>query len=100
MGLRPLRDGEKGEGVLDPFYPKFSEGDLVEQHDFGRCYFWNERARSMASRRSYPIRDLVRSTEASTWQLNATVLESRPRKYLSLAGKGEHAQPVFPGRVS
>lgn len=60
MGLAPYGDCEKAKGVLDPFYPKFSEGDLVEQHDFGRCYFWNEAgAIQWHLDESYPIRDLV-----------------------------------------
>ena len=41
MGLAPYGDPEKVRGVLDPFYPKFSGGRLVEPHNFGRPYFWN-----------------------------------------------------------
>ncbi len=41
MGLAPYGNWEKVKGVLDKFYPKFSTGELVEHHDFGRSYFWN-----------------------------------------------------------
>ncbi len=42
MGLAPYGDTEKAKGVLEPFYPKFNGGDLVEPHDFGIPYIWNE----------------------------------------------------------
>jgi carbamoyltransferase len=42
MGLAPYGDSAKCGGVLDPFYPKFHGGDLVEPHDFGRMGYWNE----------------------------------------------------------
>jgi carbamoyltransferase len=43
MGLAPYGDYEKCKGVLDKFYPKFSGGELVEAHDFGRNFSWHER---------------------------------------------------------
>jgi len=42
MGLAPYGDIQKVKGVLDAYYPKFSNGELIEPHDFGRNYFWNE----------------------------------------------------------
>lgn len=42
MGLAPYGDPDRARGVLDRFYPKFSGGDLVEPHDFGPLYTWNE----------------------------------------------------------
>jgi carbamoyltransferase len=42
MGLAPYGDAERARGVLDRFCPKFQGGDLVEPHDFGLPYFWNQ----------------------------------------------------------
>ncbi len=42
MGLAPYGDYRKVQGVLDPFHPKFSQGKLSQEHEFGRSYFWNE----------------------------------------------------------
>lgn len=42
MGLAPYGDHTKCQGVLDRFVPKFEKGELVEAHDFGRNYYWNE----------------------------------------------------------
>lgn len=42
MGLAPYGDDTKCQGVLDRFSPKFERGALVEAHDFGRNYYWNE----------------------------------------------------------
>lgn len=42
MGLAPYGDFTKAKGVLDKYYPKFSGGELVESHDFGRWFYWNE----------------------------------------------------------
>lgn len=42
MGLAPYGDETRCQGVLDHLYPKFSDGDLVEPHDFGQQYYWNE----------------------------------------------------------
>lgn len=42
MGLAPYGNPENVKGMLDPFYPKFSSGDLIEPHDFGRGYCFNE----------------------------------------------------------
>ncbi len=41
MGLAPYGDPQKVGAALDFFYPKFSGGELVEPHNFGRPYFWN-----------------------------------------------------------
>ena len=60
MGLAPYGDPAKAGGVLSPFHPKFSRGDLVEPHDFGRNYFWNEGgAIQWHLDESVAIRDLV-----------------------------------------
>jgi carbamoyltransferase len=42
MGLAPYGDYTKVQGVLTKFHPKFSKGQLVQHHDFGRAFFWNE----------------------------------------------------------
>lgn len=42
MGLAPYGNPDKVRGGLDRFYPKFEDGYLVEPHDFGTSYFWNE----------------------------------------------------------
>lgn len=42
MGLAPYGDHTKCQGVLDSFYPKYSSGALVQAHDFGKQYCWNE----------------------------------------------------------
>jgi carbamoyltransferase len=42
MGLAPYGDADRASGVLERFYPKFAGGDLVEPHDFGPLYTWNE----------------------------------------------------------
>jgi carbamoyltransferase len=41
MGLAPYGDPEKARGVLDPFYPKFSGGQLVEPMEFHGPYSWD-----------------------------------------------------------
>ena len=43
MGLEPYGDYSKVKGLLDKYYPKFSDGKLIEPHDFDRPYFWDER---------------------------------------------------------
>jgi len=42
MGLAPYGDYTRCQGVLDHFYPQFSNGNLAEPHDFGQQYYWNE----------------------------------------------------------
>ena len=42
MGLDPYGNAENCKGVLDGFYPVFENGELVQPHDFGRTYYWNE----------------------------------------------------------
>lgn len=42
MGLAPFGDYTRCQGALDRFYPKFSNGNLAEPHDFGQAYHWNE----------------------------------------------------------
>jgi carbamoyltransferase len=42
MGLAPYGDAGRARGVLDRFSPTFAGGDLVEPHDFGPLYTWNE----------------------------------------------------------
>jgi carbamoyltransferase len=43
MGLAPYGDYNKAHGVLDKYYPKFKNGALIEEHDFDRVYFWNQK---------------------------------------------------------
>jgi carbamoyltransferase len=60
MGLAPYGDFSKIKGILDPFYPKFKNGDLIEPHDFGRAYHWNERgAIQWHFDESYEIKKLI-----------------------------------------
>ena len=42
MGLAPYGDCSNIRGVLDKYYPKFSNGRLIEHHDYGRMFLWNE----------------------------------------------------------
>ncbi len=42
MGLAPYGKSEHVKGLLDPFYPKFKDGELIEPHDFGRAFSFNE----------------------------------------------------------
>ncbi|MBW1741573.1 MAG: hypothetical protein JRJ42_10650 [Deltaproteobacteria bacterium] len=43
MGLAPYGDPDEAKGALYPFCPKFSNGDLIESHDFGIPYSWNDK---------------------------------------------------------
>ncbi|KJJ84925.1 carbamoyl transferase, NodU family [Candidatus Omnitrophus magneticus] len=42
MGLAPYGDFTKTRGVLEGFYPKFENGDLVKAHNFGTPCYWND----------------------------------------------------------
>jgi carbamoyltransferase len=42
MGLAPYGDPDRCKGRLDPFYPKFAAGDLIEPHNFGTAYIWDQ----------------------------------------------------------
>jgi len=42
MGLAPYGDYDKCKGILDKFYPKYENGNLIEKHNFGKVHFWNE----------------------------------------------------------
>jgi carbamoyltransferase len=42
MGLAAYGDPDRARGTLEEFYPKYANGDLVEPHDYGTAYFWNE----------------------------------------------------------
>lgn len=60
MGLAPYGDYAKVNGLLDAYYPKFSNGELVKPHDFGPAYFWNENgAYQWHFDESYEIKKLV-----------------------------------------
>jgi carbamoyltransferase len=60
MGLAPYGDHTKCQGVLDKFVPKYSKGDLIEPHDFGRNCYWNEGgAIQWHFDEAYEIRDLI-----------------------------------------
>jgi carbamoyltransferase len=60
MGLAPYGDFTRCQGVFDKFTPKFSNGELVAEHDFGRLYNWNENgAIQWHLEEASEIRDLV-----------------------------------------
>jgi carbamoyltransferase len=60
MGLAPYGDYTKCQGVLDRFTPKYSGGELVEPHDFGRVSIWNENgALQWHFDEAYAIRELI-----------------------------------------
>jgi carbamoyltransferase len=60
MGLAPYGDASQCQGVLDKFTPKYRNGDLVERHDFGRPYYWNDAgAIQYHYDEAYAIRDLI-----------------------------------------
>jgi carbamoyltransferase len=60
MGLAPYGDYTKCQGVLDKFAPKYSKGDLIDPHDFGRNCYWNEGgAIQWHFDEAYAIRDLI-----------------------------------------
>jgi len=62
MGLAPYGDFTKCQGVLDRFCPRFANGAVTEQHDFGRVGYWNESAAYQYHfDESYAIRDLIRT---------------------------------------
>ena len=42
MGLAPYGDPNPAYRDLEPFYPKFSNGDLIEPHDFGSPSSWSQ----------------------------------------------------------
>lgn len=42
MGLAPYGNYSTVKGKLDKYYPKFSAGDIIEPHEFGRSTYWNE----------------------------------------------------------
>ncbi len=42
MGLAPYGNSVNTKGVLDKYYPKFCDGNLVKEHDFGRSYTWKQ----------------------------------------------------------
>jgi carbamoyltransferase len=42
MGLAPYGNPDNVRGLLAGFYPRFENGELVEPHDFGQLYQWQE----------------------------------------------------------
>ena len=42
MGLAAFGDSSRCRGCLDRFHPTFSDGGLVEPHDYGRPSYWTE----------------------------------------------------------
>lgn len=42
MGLAPYGDFTKCRGILEPYHPKFKEGELIEEHEFGQPYLFAE----------------------------------------------------------
>ena len=60
MGLAPYGDYTKCLGALDKFTPKFEAGEVLEHHEFGRNFFWNEAgAIQWHFDEAYAIRELV-----------------------------------------
>ena len=60
MGLAPYGDYSRVKGKLDKYYPKFSAGDLIEPHDFGRSTHWNEfGANQFHFDDAYKIKELI-----------------------------------------
>jgi carbamoyltransferase len=60
MGLAPYGDFERCKGVLDKFYPKFENGEMLEPHDFGTPYYWNEAgATEFHFDESYEVKKIV-----------------------------------------
>ena len=42
MGLAPYGDPARAAGALAPYGPRFGGGELLEGHEFGKVYAWNE----------------------------------------------------------
>ncbi len=60
MGLAPYGDFKKVKGLLDRFYPKYENGDVVEPYNYGRRYFWNENgAQQWHFDDAYPLKKLA-----------------------------------------
>lgn len=60
MGLAPYGDHTKCQGVLDKFVPQYANGTLVEPHNFGRPFYWNESgAVQWHLEEAYTIRELT-----------------------------------------
>lgn len=100
MGLAPYGDYSKVRGVLDGFYPKFSNGSVIEHHDFDRVYFWNQfGALQFHFDEAYKIKDIIekygrenvaaeaqRVLEEQTYQVIYPWLEKERTRNLSCAG--------------
>lgn len=100
MGLAPYGDLSKVNGVLDSYYPKFSNGKLIEPHDFGIPYFWNELgAYQWHFEDAYDIKKLInkygreniaaeaqRVLEEQIFEIIFPWMEKENTKYLSCAG--------------
>jgi len=100
MGLAPYGDYTKVKGMLDKYYPKFSNGELVEAHDFDRVYFWNQRgALQFHFDEAYEIKRLIekfgreniaaeaqRVLEEQTFEIIFPWLEKENTKNLTCAG--------------
>ncbi len=100
MGLAPYGDPTRAAGALAPFSPRFSGGELVEGHDFGKAHAWNEtgaghwhledavRIRELTDR--YSREDLAAGAQAILEQQMAEVilpwLDRTGTTHLSCAG--------------
>lgn len=100
MGLAPYGDHTKVKGFLDKYYPKFQNGDIVEQHNFDRVYFWNQSgALQFHFDEAYEIKNLIekygrehiaaeaqRILEEQTFEIIFPWLNKENTKNLSCAG--------------
>jgi len=60
MGLAPYGDFKKCKGVLDKYYPKFCNGELIEPYDFSNSYVWNDNgAIQFHYEQAYEVRKLI-----------------------------------------
>lgn len=100
MGLSPYGEYSRVKGIIDRYYPKFSNGDIIEEHNFGRSYFWNDAGTiHWHLDESYEIRQLIekygrediadeaqRVLEEQVGQIIYSWLEKEKTKDLSCAG--------------
>ena len=84
MGLAPYGEPEKVNGVLDKFYPKFENGNLVEPKDFRPINYWNESgAYQWHMKIAYEIKKLIEKFGAENIAAKAqSVLEQQVKNII------------------